>query len=76
MVSTTKPDGTVFAFDDENRATKETYSNGLIRDFSYTSNQTAISSSNGITATYNLNSFGEVIEYRLQEDTGGRFSCV
>ena len=61
-----KPDGTVLTFDDENRATKETYSNGLVRDFSYTSNQTAISSSNGITVTYNLNNFGEVTEYKHQ----------
>ena len=62
----TKPDGTVFTFDEDGRAKKETYSNGFIRDFSYTSNQTVISSSNGITVTYNLNSFGEVSEYKLQ----------
>ena len=66
LVSTTKSDGTVFTFDKEDKVTKEAYSNGLIRDFSYDSNQTAISGSNGITVTYNLNSFGEVIEYRLQ----------
>ena len=66
LTSTTKPDGTVFTFDEDGRAKKETYSNGLIRDFSYTSNQTVISGSNGITITYNLNSFGEVAEYKLQ----------
>lgn len=62
----TKPDGTVFTFDEDGRAKKETYSNGLIRDFTYTSNQTVISSSNGITVTYDLNSFCEVAEYKLQ----------
>ncbi len=66
LTCTTKPDGTVLTFDDENRTTNETYSNGLIRDFTYTSNQTVIAGSNGITVTYNLNSFGEVIEYKLQ----------
>ena len=66
LTSTTKPDGTVFTFDEDDRAKKETYSNGLVRDFSYTSNQTVISGSNGITVTYNLNSFGEVAEYKLQ----------
>ena len=66
LTSTTKPDGTVFTFDEDGRAKKETYSNGLVRDFTYTSNQTVISGSNGITVTYNLNSFGEVAEYKLQ----------
>lgn len=66
LTSTTKPDGTVFTFDKDGRAKKETYSNGLIRDFTYTSNQTVIAGSNGITITYNLNSFGEVAEYKLQ----------
>ena len=66
LTSTTKSDGTVFAFDEEGRAEKETYANGLIRDFTYTSNQTVIAGSHGITATYNLNSFGEVTEYKLQ----------
>ena len=61
-----KPDGTVFTFDEDGRAKKETYSNGLIRDFVYTSNQTVISGSNGINITYNLNGFGEVAEYKLQ----------
>ncbi len=66
LTSTTKPDGTVFTFDEDGRAKKETYSNGLVRDFTYASNQTVISGSNGITITYNLNSFGEVTEYKLQ----------
>ena len=66
LTSTTKPDGTVFTFDEEGRAEKETYANGLIRDFTYTSNQTVIAGSHGITATYNLNGFGEVTEYKLQ----------
>ena len=62
----TKPDGTVFTFDEDGRAKKETYQGGLVRDFTYTSNQTVISNSNGVTETYNLNSFGEVAEYKLQ----------
>ena len=66
LTSTTKPDGTVFTFDEDGRAKKETYSNGLVRDFTYSTNQTVISGSNGITVTYNLNSFGEVAEYKLQ----------
>ena len=66
MTSTTKPDGTVFTFDEDGRAKKETYSNGLVRDFTYSDNQTVITGSNGITITYNLNSFGEVAEYKLQ----------
>lgn len=66
LLSTTKPDGMVFTFDEDDRAKKETYSNGFIRDFTYTSNQTVISGSNGITVTYNLNSLGEVAEYKLQ----------
>ena len=66
LISTTKPDGTVFTFDEDGRAKKETYSNGLVRDFTYSTNQTVISGSNGITVTYNLNSFGEVAEYKLQ----------
>ena len=65
LTSTTKPDGTVFTFDEDGRAKKETYQGGLVRDFTYTSNQTVISGSNGITVTYNLNSFGEVAEYKL-----------
>ncbi len=66
LASTTKPDGTVFAFDDEGRAERETYANGLTRDFTYSDNQTIISGSNGINITYNLNAFGEIEEYKLQ----------
>ena len=66
LASTTKPDGTVFTFDKDGKTKKETYVNGLVRDFTHTSNQTVIAGSNGITLTYNLNAFGEVAEYKLQ----------
>ena len=66
LTSTAKPDGTVFDFDDEGRAKKETFENGLIRDFTYNTNQTLVTGSNGINITYNLNAFGEVAEYKLQ----------
>ncbi len=61
-----KPDETVFDFDDEGRVKKETYSGGFTRDFTYNTNQTLVTGSNGINITYNLNAFGEVAEYKLQ----------
>ena len=66
ILSTTKPDGTVFTFDKDGKTTREVYSNGLTRDYTHNTNQTIIAGSNGITLTYNLNAFGEVAEYKLQ----------
>ncbi len=66
LTSTTRFDGTVFTYDKDGRVSKETYSNGLTRDFTYSTNQTVIKASNGVNITYNLNAFGEVAEYKLQ----------
>ncbi len=66
LASTTKPDGTVFTFDKDGKTKKETYANGLTRDYTHNTNQTIITGSNGMTLTYNLNAFGEVEEYKLQ----------
>ncbi len=66
LATTTKPDGAIFSYNKDGKVTSETYSNGLINNYSYTANQTVVSGSNGITTTYNLNAFGEVAEYLLQ----------
>lgn len=66
LISISKSDGTVFEFDNNERVKKETYKNGLIRNYTYNTNQTVVSGSNGITVTSILNSFGEVAEYRFK----------
>ncbi len=73
LTSTTKPDGTVFTFDKEDKVTREVYSNGLTRDYTHNTNQTIIAGSNGITITYNLNSFGEITEYKLQNGENNKY---
>ena len=66
LLTTSKPGGTVFKFGKDGKIEKETFANGLVRNFAYTSNQTVVTGSNGVTATYNMNAFGEVSEYKLQ----------
>ena len=66
LLTTSKPGGTVFKFGKDGKIEKETFANGLVRNFVYTSNQTVVTGSNGVTATYNMNAFGEVSEYKLQ----------
>ena len=66
LTSTARSDGTLYTFDKDGKIEKETFANGLVRNFAYTSNQTVVTGSNGVTATYNMNAFGEVSEYKLQ----------
>ena len=66
LTSAARSDGTLYTFDKDGKAKKETYSNDFTKDFTYTLNQTVVTGSNGVTATYNMNAFGEVSEYKLQ----------
>ena len=66
LTSAARSDGTLYTFDKDGRTKKETYSNGFTKDFTYALNQTVVTGSNGVTATYNMNAFGEVSEYKLQ----------
>lgn len=66
LLTTSKPGGTVFKFGKDGKIEKETFANGLVRNFAYASTQTVVTGSNGVTETYNMNAFGEVSEYKLQ----------
>ncbi len=66
LLTTSKPDGTVFTFNKDGKTAREVYSGGFTRNYTHNTNQTVVTGSNGITLTYNLNAFGEVTEYKLQ----------
>ena len=72
LSETAKSGGNVFAFNNDGKATKETYSVGLVRDYTYTLNKTEVTDSNGTTASYLTNAFGEVTEYKLENGTNSK----
>ena len=45
LTSTARSDGTLYTFDKDGKIEKETFANGLVRNFAYTSNQTVVTGS-------------------------------
>jgi len=67
LITTTKPDGTVFTFDSiTGNVLSESYSNGLVNTISTNPNQTVITGSSGLITTVGNNAFGEVNQYKIE----------